>query len=50
MTEPIPISDGMLSLPGKPGLGTALREEVLHRPDVTIEVTDSQHRHDVSRA
>lgn len=40
MTERIPISEGMLSLPEKPGLGTALREEILKRPDVHIEVSD----------
>lgn len=51
MTESIDacIRDGMLSLPGKPGLGTALREEVLSRPDVHIEVSDEQHRFDPSR-
>jgi L-alanine-DL-glutamate epimerase-like enolase superfamily enzyme len=51
MTESIDacIRDGMLSLPGRPGLGTALREEVLFRPDVHIEVSDEQHRFDPSR-
>jgi DNA-binding transcriptional regulator YhcF (GntR family) len=49
MTERIPISEGMLSLPERPGLGTALREEVLSRPDVHIEVSDEQHRHDGSK-
>jgi L-alanine-DL-glutamate epimerase-like enolase superfamily enzyme len=29
LTESIPIEDGMLSLPEKPGLGTALRPEIL---------------------
>jgi galactonate dehydratase len=50
LTERIPIRDGMLSLPETPGLGVKLREEVLRRPDVHIEVSDVQHRHDVSRA
>ncbi len=49
MTDPIPIRDGMLSLEGKPGLGTALREEVLGRSDVHIEVSDLRHRFDPSR-
>ncbi len=30
----------MITLAGKPGLGTALREEVLNRPDVHIEVSE----------
>ncbi len=37
VTERIPINDGMLSLPQKPGLGVALREEVLSWPDARIE-------------
>ena len=37
VTEPIPINEGTLSLPDKPGLGVALREEVLNRPDARIE-------------
>jgi galactonate dehydratase len=49
MTERIPISEGMLWLPERPGLGTALREEVLKRPDVHIEVSDLNHRYDGSR-
>ncbi len=40
VTERIPIQDGMITLAGKPGLGTALREEVLQRPDVHIEVSE----------
>ncbi len=44
VTEEIPISDGMLSLPHSPGLGTALREEVLKRQDVHCEVSDVEHR------
>jgi L-alanine-DL-glutamate epimerase-like enolase superfamily enzyme len=49
MTDPIPIADGMLWLAGKPGLGTALREEVLRRPDVHIEVSDEQRHFDGSK-
>jgi L-alanine-DL-glutamate epimerase-like enolase superfamily enzyme len=49
LTQPIPISEGMLSLEESPGLGTALREEVLKRPDVHIEISDLQHRYDPSR-
>jgi L-alanine-DL-glutamate epimerase-like enolase superfamily enzyme len=49
MTEKIPISDGMLSLLEKPGLGTALREEVLRRPDVHIEVSDIKQKRDASK-
>jgi L-alanine-DL-glutamate epimerase-like enolase superfamily enzyme len=39
MTEPITVRDGHLELAERPGLGTALREEVLSRPDAHIEVT-----------
>jgi L-alanine-DL-glutamate epimerase-like enolase superfamily enzyme len=49
MTEPLPISDGMISLMDKPGLGTALREEVLNRPDAHLEFSDEQHRFDPSK-
>lgn len=34
----------MISLGGKPGLGAALRDEVLKRPDVHIEFSDVNHR------
>jgi galactonate dehydratase len=50
MTEPLLISEGMLTLSEKPGLGTALREEVFKRPDVHIEMSDEKHRYDPSRA
>lgn len=50
MTETIPISDGYLSLLGTPGLGTALRPEVLARRDAHIEVSDMEHRKDMSKA
>lgn len=51
MTESIDacIRDGMLSLPDRPGLGTALREEVLARPDVHVEVSDEKRLFDPSR-
>ena len=49
MTERIPIEEGMLWLPEKPGLGTALRQEVLSRSDVHVEVSDHQSRHDPSK-
>ncbi len=49
VTVPLPIANGMLSVPNTPGLGTALREEVLHRPDVHVEVSDLQQRFDASR-
>ncbi|MCA0455873.1 MAG: mandelate racemase/muconate lactonizing enzyme family protein [Chloroflexi bacterium] len=49
MTDAIPISDGMLSLPERPGLGVALREEVLQRSDVHIEVSDINNRRDMSK-
>jgi hypothetical protein len=39
----------MLSLMGKPGLGTVLRPELLSRPDVHIEISDLQHRFDPSK-
>ena len=49
MTEDIPVKDGMLSLAGAPGLGTALRPEVMRRPDVHVEVSDEKHHFDPSR-
>jgi galactonate dehydratase len=49
MTDAVPIADGMLSLPGKPGLGVALREEILSRSDVHREVSDEQHKFDPSK-
>ncbi|MFM7174472.1 MAG: enolase C-terminal domain-like protein, partial [Caldilinea sp.] len=49
LTDPIPLREGMLTLGSKPGLGTALREEVLHRPDVHMEYSDEQHRVDLSK-
>ncbi len=42
MTEQIAIRDGHLELAGRPGLGTALRDEVLRRPDAHLEVTTAR--------
>ena len=39
VTDKIPIRNGMISLEGKPGLGTSLRPEVLKRKDVHVEVS-----------
>jgi L-alanine-DL-glutamate epimerase-like enolase superfamily enzyme len=50
MTEPIIIRDGQLELAERPGLGTALREEVLERPDAHIEVTTLEDVRDMSHA
>jgi galactonate dehydratase len=50
MTEPLPVVNGMCALPDKPGLGTALRPEVLSRSDVHIEVSDEKQKYDPSKA
>jgi len=42
------IRDGHLEFPDRPGLGTALRPEVLARGDVHIEVSDASSLKDVS--
>lgn len=39
VTNPLRIEDGQLTLDARPGLGTALREELLQRPDARIEAT-----------
>jgi hypothetical protein len=39
----------MITLSGKPGLGSALREEVLRRPDAHMEFSDEKHRIDMSK-
>jgi L-alanine-DL-glutamate epimerase-like enolase superfamily enzyme len=49
MTDAIPIHDGMISLPERPGLGAALRPEVLNRPDAHMEFSDEKHRIDMSK-
>ena len=48
MTEQLVIRDGHIEFPDRPGLGTALRPEVLERSDVHIEVSDASSRKDVS--
>jgi L-alanine-DL-glutamate epimerase-like enolase superfamily enzyme len=49
LTEPIRIRDGYLELDERPGLGIALREEVLSRPDAHVEVTSPANLIDMSR-
>jgi galactonate dehydratase len=49
MTQPITIREGQISLGGQPGLGTALRPEVLSRPDVHMEFSDDSHRINMSK-
>jgi galactonate dehydratase len=39
VTDQITIAEGHLSLPGKPGLGTRLRDDLVSRPNVCVEVT-----------
>lgn len=39
VTDDLPLSNGHLSLPNKPGLGTRLRDELLARPDARVQVT-----------
>ena len=48
MTEELVIRDGHLEFPDRPGLGTALRPEVLARSDVHVEVSDVSSLKDVS--
>ena len=49
MTDTIPIREGMISLPERPGLGAALRPEVLNRPDAHMEFSDEKHRINMSK-
>ncbi|MFZ4397817.1 MAG: mandelate racemase/muconate lactonizing enzyme family protein [Kiritimatiellia bacterium] len=39
VTDRLPVADGFLSLPGKPGLGTRLRDDFVSRPDANIRIT-----------
>ena len=39
LSDPIPIQDGYLSLPDRPGLGTRLRDDIFTRPNARVEVT-----------
>ena len=41
-TDRIPISDGMLGLPERPGLGTRLRDGFAERPNARVEVTTEE--------
>ena len=50
MTEQLPVKDGLCALAGKPGLGTALRPEVLNRADAHVEVSDEKQKYDASKA
>lgn len=49
VTDQISIKDGMVTLSNKPGLGTKLRPEVLTRKDAHVEVSDLEHRKDMSK-
>jgi L-alanine-DL-glutamate epimerase-like enolase superfamily enzyme len=42
VNDQIPISEGHLSLPSKPGLGTRLRDDFTSRPNARVEVTTEQ--------
>jgi hypothetical protein len=39
LTEPIIVREGQLELAARPGLGAAMRDEVLRRHDAHIEIT-----------
>ena len=39
VTDRIPIDEGHLSLPAKPGLGTRLRDDFTSRPNACVEIT-----------
>lgn len=49
MTEELVIRDGHLEFPTRPGLGAALRAEILQRSDAHVEVSDLARRKDVSK-
>lgn len=42
VTDPIPLDDGYLSLPERPGLGTKLRDDLLQRPGVQVVTTTEE--------
>ena len=48
MTERLVIREGHIEFPDRPGLGTALRPEVLARGDAHVEVSDPSSLKDVS--
>jgi len=39
VTDRIPLADGMLTLPERPGLGTRLRDDFTGRPNARVEVS-----------
>ena len=39
VTDRIPISEGQLSLPATPGLGTRLRDDFKSKPNARVEIT-----------
>jgi L-alanine-DL-glutamate epimerase-like enolase superfamily enzyme len=43
VTDHMKIEDGLLTLDGKPGLGTSLREDFTSRPRCHVEVTTEEH-------
>jgi L-alanine-DL-glutamate epimerase-like enolase superfamily enzyme len=42
VTDRIPLADGMLSLPDRPGLGTRLQDGFADRPNARVEVTTEE--------
>jgi L-alanine-DL-glutamate epimerase-like enolase superfamily enzyme len=42
LTDPLSIQEGYLRLNGRPGLGTALREDIPRRAGVHIETTTEE--------
>lgn len=50
LTEPVVVRDGHLELSSRPGLGTALRDEVLLRPDAHVETSTAADVADLSHA
>lgn len=42
VTDRIPVSDGHISVPSKPGLGTALHPNFLNRPNARVEETTEE--------
>lgn len=39
VTDHIPLREGFLSLPGRPGLGTRLRDDITQRPGAHVEIS-----------
>jgi len=42
VTDELPISEGFLSLPSRPGLGTRLRDDFVGRPDARVQTTSKK--------